>query len=356
MKKIVPILLLIIVVAAGALLLKKRRQAVVEAPLATPMAYTIEAVKPETRTILQTSSFLAKLESVNRVEISSKLSGRISGLLVHESQAVRKGDMLVTIDDREIVAGIDGLRAQLDAAETNCRYSKTEYERDLVLFKVGGLSQEELEGAEVSRSRAIAAVRELEQKIVGLKSQLDYLNVEAPFDGIVGTIFLRQGDLAAPGRAILTLNSLPQKLTFNLAPGTAEIGRGQDVLLDGVSIGEVTTCYDDARNGLAVAEVGLAHRLNQPSGSYLMIAVVSKTATGCSVPIQALLHREQGVSVMLYQRSRFTEQSVAVKAQDELFAVIEPALEQPVAVAAEAKLSLLPTYGNLQIQLENHNE
>ena len=76
--------------------------------------------------------------------------------------------------------------------------SKKQLERNLALFEVGGLSQEKLDGSEVDHSTAISAVKDLEQKIRGFKNQLDYLNIRAPFGGIVGTIFLRRGDLATP--------------------------------------------------------------------------------------------------------------------------------------------------------------
>jgi ABC-type transporter Mla subunit MlaD len=83
-------------------------------------------------------------------------------------------------------------------------------------------------------------------------------------------------------------------------PGSAVIETGQEVLLKGVSIGKVSSLYDDAVNGLSVAEVLLDKRLeNQPNGSFLTISVVTTRATGCSVPAHALLHRPGGQSVIV---------------------------------------------------------
>ncbi len=356
MKKTIMIVLLIILVVAGAALLKKRNQTIAEAPLATPMTYTVRTVEPETKTVSQTGTFLAKLESRNSAAISSRLSGRILELLVRESQEVRHGDQLVRIDDQEILASIDALQAQLASARKQQAYSKGQYERNMALFKAGGLAREKLEASEVACSTALATVKDLEQKIRGLKTQLDYLNIKAPFGGIVGTVFLRQGDLAIPGRPILTLNSLPQKLIFSFMPGTDKILAGQDVLLKGVKTGKIITLYNDAKNGLTAAEVALDRRLDRPSGSYLTIEVVTKTATGCAVPVQALLHREQGASIMLYRGDHFEEKSVTVKAQDKAFALVDPCVTLPVAVASEAKLSLLPTYGSVRVLPREKNE
>ena len=260
------------------------------------------------------------------------------------------------IDEQEVLAGIDALQAQLAAAGKQLDYNKKQHERNLALFKVGGLAQEKLEGSEVSQSTTEATVKELEQKIRGFENQLDYLNIRAPFAGIVGTIFLRPGDLAAPGRPIFSLNSLPQKLTFSFMPGSNEILIGQEIRMKGVKTGKITTLYNDAKGGLSVAEVALNRRLNRSSGSYLTIEVVTKTASGCTVPISALLHRKQGVSIMLYQDDHFKEKPVIVLAQDQEFALIDPPVSHPVAVAAEAKLSLLPTLGKIRIQPGDKNE
>ncbi len=356
MKKIILILLLIIVIAAGAALLKKRKQSLTKAPLATPMTYTVKIVEPKTRTVSQTSTFLAKLESANSATISSKLSGRIKTLLVRESQKVDQGELLIRIDDQEIRTAIKALQAQLLFAEKQRDYSNTQYQRNLALFEVGGLAQEKLEDSEVSLSRAAATAEELEQKISSLKNELDYLELKAPFTGIIGAIFLRQGDLAVPGRPLLSLNSRPQKLTFSFTPGSNEISSGQEVRLNRVKIGETTNLYNDARNGLAVAEIALNERLERPNNSYLTIEVVTKTASGCTVPISALLHRKAGTSIMLYQDNHFKEKPVIILAQDQEFALIDPPVSYPVAVAAEAKLSLLPTYGRVRVISEDKNE
>jgi len=349
MKKIILIVSLVILLAAGIIFLKKQQQRIAGAPRATPITYTVKTVQPETKTVSQTRSFLARLESENSAEISSKLSGRIIELAVRESQAVHQGDILVRIDEQEILTSIKGLQAQLVAAEKQRAYSTNQYKRNLALFKAGGLAREKLEASEVGQNSAAAAVKDLQQKIKGLENQRDYANITAPFAGIVGTIFLRRGDLAVPGRALLILNALPQKLTFRFMPESENIQTGQSVLLKDAKIGKIRTLYDDAQNGFGVAEVPLENRLHRPNNSYLTITVLQKTASGCGVPLQALLHRKTGVRVMAFLDGRFSEQPVTVIVQDKETALVEPCIQQPVAIASEAKLSLLPSYGRIKV-------
>ncbi len=343
MKKTISIILVILLVAGAVLLVKKRKKAMQNVTRAIPITYTVRTVLPQTRTVSQAGSFLAKLESQTQAMISTKLSGQIMQMAVSESQTVRQGDLLLQIDDREIQASLAALQANLSPARRQLKYAQDLQQRNQSMFDAGGLSQEKLEASAVSLVTAHAAVQGLEQQIQGLKSQLEYSKITAPFDGTVGTLLLRQGDLAAPGKPILTLNSNPQKLTFSFASDSAGIETGQAVLWQGNKVGTIAKLYDDARGGLTVAEVALVERIGQPSGSYLTIQVVIKTLSGCTVPRQALLHRPQQTSVMLHKERGFVETAVTVLVQDADFAVIEPELSHPVAVAAEAKLSLLST-------------
>ncbi|WP_456386890.1 efflux RND transporter periplasmic adaptor subunit [Desulfolithobacter sp.] len=355
MKKIVLVLVLVALVAGGVKLVKKRKEAMVKTPLPAPVTYRVRTVHPESRTVEQADTFLAQLESRRSIGIASKLSGRISQLSVREKQAVHKGDLLVRLDDREIQASIAGLTATLGSARSQRDYAQKQLDRNRDLFEAGGLAREKLEASEVAWATAVATVEDLAQKIQGLENQLSYSRITAPFDAVVGTVFLHQGDLATPGRPILRLNSLPQKLTFSFVPGPDKVQAGQDVLSGGQKIGTVSLVYDDARNGLWVAEVALDRRLGQPAGSYLTIDVVTRRGSGCSVPVRALLHRPDGESVMLHEKGRFQERAVTVLARDARYALIEPCVEGAVAVASEAKLSLLPTSG-VQVLAGETNE
>ncbi len=356
MKKTISIILVVLLVASAGLLVRIRKKAVTGAPVAIPITYTVRTVLPETRTVSQTSTFLAKLEPAKQAMISTRLSGWIKEVVVRESETVRQGDPLLQIDDREIQAGIAGLRAGLSAANEQSRYNEDLYERNKAMFEAGGLSQEKLDASAAAYSAAEATVRGLEQQIQALESQLEYSRIVAPFPGTVGTIFLEEGNLATPGRAILSLNSLPQKLTFSFVPESTGIAKGRKVMMQGEAIGSIAKLHDDARAGLWIAEVALNQRIEQPGGSYLTIEVATQTLSGCAVPIQALLHRGQGTSLMLYRDGRFEEKNVSVLAQDAEFAVVEPVVSLPVAVAAEAKLSLLPAARGIQVIAGEGNE
>jgi len=353
MKKIIFILLVAGLIAGAGILLKNRMREVKDTPIPTPMAISLKIVSPKESYLRQTKPFLAQLTSVDTAHIASKLSGLIMTVRVTENQPVKKGDLLVQIDDREIRSTINSLEETLKSQEADLKYTLGLHARNQAIFKVGGLAREKLEASAVARAGKQAAVKATRQKIEAQEIQLDYLNIRAPFDGTVGAIFLRKGNLATPGQPLLTLHSLDRKLTFSYVPDTPPIAPGQAVFLGEEKIGTILKRYGDAKNGLFEAEVVLdrppGQLLDQPDGSYLSIDVVVFSGNGCTVPVNALLHQKDGGRVMVYEDHRFTPFPVRILGQNETRALIDPCPSYPVALGPEAKLSLLSSYGSVQI-------
>ncbi|MCF8127711.1 MAG: efflux RND transporter periplasmic adaptor subunit [Deltaproteobacteria bacterium] len=349
MKKLIFILLVAGLVVGGGILLKKRMQEVKDSPVPTPMAVSVKIVSPKESSLRQTKSFLAQLTSIDVASIASKVTGLITAVPVTENQPVEKGDLLVQVDDRETLSAIKSLEETLKSQESDLQYTQTLHARNEAIFKVGGLAREKLEASQVTCTAKQAAVTATREKIATQKIQLDYLNIRAPFDGIIAAILLRKGNLATPGQPILTLHSFHQKLTFSYVPDTPPISPGQTVFLGKEKIGKVLKRYSDAKNSLFVAEVALDQPLDQPNGSYITIDVLVFSEKGCAVPLNALLHQKEGLRVMVYENGRFTPSPVRILGQNEALALIDPCPSSPVAIGPEAKLSLLSTYGPVHI-------
>ncbi len=356
MKKVISLLLIIALLGSAAMLLKKRRQSIENAATPAPLTYQVKVVPATTQRLEQTRPFLARLASRETAGISSKLSGRIKAVLVRENQSVKEGDLLLQIDDLEITASIQALHVSLKAQEKDVHYTGSLHERNRALFEVGGLARDKLEASEAAYAAKQASLEATRQKITALEVQLGYLNIKAPFDGTVGTIFSRKGDLANPGRPLLSINSPGQKLTFSYVPGDFAIRAGQAVFLKGRLMGQVITLYSDAANGLSVAEVDVDNPLDLPNNSYLTIDVLTFAETGCTVPLDALLLKKEGARVMVHANGKFTSFPVSVIAENRNHALIEPCPTALVAVAAEAKLSQLPSYGYVLVHRSDAHE
>lgn len=133
----------------------------------------------------------ATLVADRRAELSTRTSGRIDELRVDVGSQVAAGETLVRLDGTDV-------RARLEGAEADARLARRYHERLERLVADGAVSDQEMDEARSRRERAEAAVREA-------RAQLDYVVVRAPFAGTVATRSADPGDLAVPGRPILTL-------------------------------------------------------------------------------------------------------------------------------------------------------
>jgi hypothetical protein len=149
---------------------------------------------------------------------------------------------------------------------------------------------------------------------------------------------------------VLTLNAYEQKLIFNYVPETTGISIGKDVMKNDKTIGKISKLCSDADNGLQVAEVTIEHHIDKPNGSYLHLNVVIFEGSGCTVPINALLHQKNKTEIMIYENKQFKPLTVTIIAQDKQFAMIEPCPSIPVAVGAESKLGQLTIYKKISVQ------
>ncbi len=129
--------------------------------------------------------------SDHRVSISSRLSGYIREMKVREGDQVKANQVLVRIDPVDAKQAL--VQAQADLAD-----AKADLERYEELQKSGAVSTQQVSKVELRYTVAASQVKQA-------KNQLSYAEVRSPVAGVVVDKRLSQGDLAAPGSPILTL-------------------------------------------------------------------------------------------------------------------------------------------------------
>jgi RND family efflux transporter MFP subunit len=151
------------------------------------------------------------IEPVKQSTIAAQTAGRIVRLAVKMGDHVRAGQLLATIDDRETAVGVQRSQAQVTQSEAELRNAQTHYERTRDLRAQGFVSQAALDTA-LTQYKAAQAGHE--QAAAGARqSELSqgYTRIMAPYDGWVLQTHAEAGDLAVPGKPILTVYA-PQPL------------------------------------------------------------------------------------------------------------------------------------------------
>ena len=366
MKKIVATILVLVLLVAGFVIIKKKKEELASLPTPTAKLISVETALPKTMKIVQTRSFIARYYSAKHPKIASKVSGFIDKIYVREGQNVKKGELLAHIDDRDVQSqiqaqkaaikalehAIKGIEATIASLQSDYIYAKNVYERNLALFRADALPKEKLELSKVAMELKKAKLRSTKETLQAKKAELQtqkatlqakeallsYTTIKAPIDGVVGTIFLKKGDLAMPGKPILELLSRKKYLEFTF-PNTLDIHKGMQVLVNNQKF-PITTILPDTQKYLTVARVETPS-LNLAENAQIKIDLIQKEAKGVAVPVNALLEKDGKYYVFEKQNSGFKAKEVKIKAQNASFAIISPAPSNPVAIGSNDKLSKL---------------
>ncbi len=152
-----------------------------------------------------------------RIEIRSELSGRIEVLNFSEGSFVKKGTLLVKVDDSE-------LRAQFQKLEAQMAQAKADEARKKQLIDVSGITREEYDAS-------VTRVKELDADIKLIKTRISKSSIIAPFDGYVGLRLASPGAYVSSGDIISTLvETDPAKVEFNVPEKyVGGIAKGLDI-------------------------------------------------------------------------------------------------------------------------------
>jgi len=352
-KKIIIAVISILAVAAilykGKALLKTRSEQAANQKLPLVKPISVKVINPVSKDLDSKISYLATIQAKKSINLSTKLAGYIKKVLVNNSSVVKKGDLLVVIDDAEILSNIASLKSTYASQNQDAALALTVYKRNLKLYKVGGLAKEMLENSKVAlnlkKSKALAT----KEKIAQLQNQLRYLKIKAPFDGVVDKVLLHEGDLAAAGKPIVKLSTYKKKLVFTFPPENSAIKKGLKVFSNYEYIGDIDIVNTAAQNGLATAEVLLKKDITKPNGSSIPIDIVVAKGSGCKVTKDALIHKKDATYVMVYNGSKFSPKKVDIKLDSGDSVLLESCPNNPIAVAPETKLVQLPVYSKVNI-------
>lgn len=191
-------------------------------------------------------SLVGSVEATERVEVKPRITGQIAKVHLKEGAAVRAGDLLFTLDDREFrqsLAQAEGMvardRAALKQAEANVardtaqsRYAAGEAARYGELASQGIISNAQYEqlknSSETTKANLLSSQASVESSKASLSTNLAaverakidiaYCNITAPISGRLGTVSLHAGNIVKANETpLVTINKMsPVFVTFNI--------------------------------------------------------------------------------------------------------------------------------------------
>jgi RND family efflux transporter MFP subunit len=153
----------------------------------------------------QFNEFAGTVQSRVTVEVSARIAAHILELPVRSGDKVKQGDLLARLDDRDVQARVRQVEAALLAAKAALTETEADFKRYQTLLASGASSRQEFEQAQMRHDTAKAGVSQVEEQLKEAQLNLGYTEIRSPIDGIVVDKHAESGDLAAPGRSLVTL-------------------------------------------------------------------------------------------------------------------------------------------------------
>jgi len=160
--------------------------------------------KVEYREVDQTYAAEGLVEAVKQATVSAEISGRIIELKFDVGDFVQKGAVIARIDESVVGQQLAGSRAQVEQARALLENARAQYERSKQLFAQKFISQAALDKAS---SDFKAAQAQAQSSIAGAgqaAATRQFATIVAPFSGVVAARHIELGEMAQPGKPLLT--------------------------------------------------------------------------------------------------------------------------------------------------------
>jgi RND family efflux transporter MFP subunit len=233
------------------------------------------------------------VRAARRAELSTRLMGRVESVRVRPGDAVRPGQLLLTVERASLTAAERQAAAGLAQAGANLRRTER-------LYADSAAPLVQLEAARTAHAQA-------EAQAASVRADMAYAEIRAPFAGLVVSRLADPGDQAAPGQPLLVVEdrtareivvTVPDELREQLRPGqvaSVRIGSGERPYS-----ARILAVVPGADPRSPTVEVRLAGPRELAPGLAAVVELPAAGRSGMEVPVTAIVRRGQLEGVYLF--------------------------------------------------------
>ena len=146
----------------------------------------------------------AVLEAGRQSSVAAQIAGRVVEVRVDAGDAVRKGEVLVRLDERPSAHALEASEAQVREAQAALAHARLHYERSRQLLARQFISAAAFDRAEAEFRQAQARLAAMLAGAGAAATERGFATVVAPYAGVVSARHVEVGDMAMPGKPLLT--------------------------------------------------------------------------------------------------------------------------------------------------------
>jgi len=201
-------------------------------PLVTLLMSPEDTITVESNALASGPVITGSIQPERRADLRAEVGAVVIQVLKENGEPVRKGDVLLRLDETSIRDSVNSADEATRAAEQTLAQAQRMYERQKTLLASGMVSTQAQEDAEIRRNNAQSDLAAARSRSVSARQQLTRTVVRAPFDGIVSERKVSNGDTAQVGKELIKVID-PASMRFEGLVSADKIGVvkvGQPVL------------------------------------------------------------------------------------------------------------------------------
>lgn len=257
-----------------------------------------------------------QIETEQFANIGSQMMGFVSKINVNVGDEVKKGQLLIQINNTDIKAKKAQADAGLSQAEAGFQIAEKDYHRFKKLHEQNSASQKEFDDITTHYEIAKAQVEAAKQVQNEINAILSYSNIKAPFSGIITSKSINLGDMTNPGMTLFRLETPGKYLATALVSENEieAIKKGQNVQViikaSGKSLqGKVSEVSTSSQNtgGQYLVKISLItdNKIKLYSGMFVSTNFPLKNGlnNNVTVPKSSLIHQGQLTGIYTVSKS-----------------------------------------------------
>lgn len=259
----------------------------------TPIPVKVHSVNENSNHSFLTAS--GTIQAVNSANLSTRMMGFVTSMPVNIGDKVKKGQLLVAINNADLQAKLSQVNAGIMEATAAFNNAEKDHNRYKNLFAENSASQKELDDMTAHYNMAKARLEGAKQMKNEVEAQFAYANIRAPFDGVITGKFIKDGDMANPGMPLVAMES-PGNFEVMAVVPESEISK----ITSGTAVKVFVKSINKMIPG-TVTEVSTSAK--NTGGQYVVKVALDKTKTsilsGMFVTVQFPLEKQQQTDMIL---------------------------------------------------------
>jgi RND family efflux transporter MFP subunit len=267
----------------------------------------LDTVKVQLSDVPETYSVEGVVEATRQSTVSAQIAGRVKEILFDVGDTVKKGQVILRIDEREAAQALSGSQAQVMQAQAALQEAKANYERARQLFAQKFISQSALDKAQADYQVALARAAASEAGAGQSRIAKGYTAVVAPYSGLVAQRLVEVGEMVNVGTPLMVgFDPTQMRVIVNVPQyKLADIGKHPEVSIELPSLNRWTKAQSvtvqpvaDPRTHSTQVRINLsANEAGVYPGMFVRAYFTVGKARKLLVPTSAVLHRGEVVAV-----------------------------------------------------------